>query len=187
MSIGPGIRAGWSKLAIHHVKRLPAADATAILAAVEPIRLRAREASFRDFLELDDFVTLADATLAQLGPLRTRDLWKSVMAEALLQPAIGELVRRAGPDNAEVGPLLLRTQDAFNFVHRHCGRWIVEAQQTTALVTFEAVPRLVFESRAMPLVYSGNLQAAVEHMNRYPRVVVHAEPDERALRFRVRW
>ena len=186
---GAAIRAGWPKLGILLVKRLPAPLPDEIFERIGALRSRIQEASFRDFLELRDFVALADATLDVLGLIGARSLWQDVMLEALRQPAVGALVRRAGVGNIEAVPLLHRTADAFRFVHEHCGDWIVaaDAQRRSAVVTLEEAPRLILESRAMLTVYSSNVSAALVSLGFAPRLSASSDPVARLLRFKARW
>lgn len=185
----PAVRAGWIKLAIGFVKRLPEPAASGVLDRLGGTRARAREVTFRDFIEVDHLVRLATATTEVLGSARAKLLWQEVMCEALKQPAIGELVRRAGVGNRAPLPLLERTADAFRFVHRSCGEWTVVGDPTTrsAVVTLERAAREILDAPAMLSVYSGNLGAAVVSLGIDPQVFAVAEQPSRRMRFKVRW
>jgi hypothetical protein len=189
MTEGPAVRAGWSKLAIGFVKRLPEEPAKAILDRVGEVRHRVRDASFRDYLALEDFVAIATVTVDVLGAPRARVLWREIMSEALRQPAVGELVRRAGVGNRDPIPLLERTTDAFRYVHRACGDWTVRGDPATksALVTLERAPRPTIDAPAMQVVYGSNLAAAVVSLGLEPQVFPAVEANARRLRFKVRW
>lgn len=185
----PAIRAGWPKLAMRFVKQLPTSSSDAIYEQIGSVRERIRECSFRDLLALQDLVTLADATFDVLGLVATRSMWKGVMLEALAQPAVGELVRRAGPGNDNPIPLLQRTADAFHFVHHHCGQWLVEPHEPTkkVLVTLDQAPLISIRSPGMLAVYWGNLSAAMVSLSFEAKVSVSAEPDAGRARFTIRW
>ena len=185
----PRIRAGWPKLAVGFVKRLPLPSPDAIFERIGALRARIREASFREFLECQEFVTLAEATIDVLGLVEARRFWQDVMLAALRQPAVGELVRRAGVGNVEAVPLLERTADAFQFVHQNCGTWIVEAdaQRRSAVVTLADAPAVVAESRGMLAAYSGNLSAALVSLAFAPRIAATSDPPTGRLQFKLRW
>lgn len=186
----PGIRAGWPKLAIRFVKNLPSAPRDVILERIGPARERIRETSFRDYVALEDFVLLADAAFGALGLVLTRNLWQEVMLEALRQPAIGELVRRAGVENTKPAPLLRRTADAFRFVHRNCGDWMVDtadAEKRKAIITLEATRSIVIASPGMLAVYWGNISAAFASLRVEAQLSVVTETADRRVRYRARW
>jgi hypothetical protein len=185
----PGIRAGWPKLAVSFVKHLASPHREAIFEQLGEARTRIREASFRDYVTLEDFALLADATFGALGLVPARNLWRDVMVEALKQPAVGELVRRAGVGNEDPVPLLERTADAFRFVHKRCGEWTVAANATTrkAVVVLEKAPAITVASSGMQAAYWGNLSAAFVSLGIEARLSVSAEPADRRLRFRAHW
>ena len=189
MSSSPGIRAGWPKLAIRFVKALPPPAGDEILGRIGPARVKIRSASFLDYVEIGDFIAFADATLDVLGLVPARELWRNVMLEALRQPAVGELVRRAGVDNDQPAPLLERTADAFRYVHRDCGRWIVEASAETrsAVLTLDSAPSVLAASASMAAVYWGNVSAVFVALGVKARVAVFPMPEARRVLYKAHW
>jgi hypothetical protein len=185
----PAIRAGWPKLAMSVVKTLASPQREAILERLGERRAKIREASFRDYVALEHFVFLADTALDVLGLLPARTLWRNVMLAALQQPAIGELVRRAGAINQDPTPLLKRTADAFRFVHDQCGDWIVKAEPAArkVVILLENAPALTLESGGMHAVYWGNVSAAFASVDVDAKISVTAEPAEMRIRYRAHW
>lgn len=189
MGSAPEVRAGWPKLAMRFIKLLPPPPRDAILERLGDERARIREVSFRDFLDLSLFVTLADVTVDVLGLIKARALWCEVMVEALKQPAISEIARRAGVGNRDPVPILKRTADAFHFSHRGCGDWLVTANEEarTAEISVDGAPPAIVESRGMHAAYFGNVSAAFTSVGVDARLSVTVSPEERRIRYRARW
>jgi hypothetical protein len=136
-------RAGWTKLAVQGVNRLPDDDRARVRAAIGRERLeRIRDATVVGWLPGEAHVAVVDAVEKELGTVRAREFWRErmmrVFESTLVKSFLGSTLRlfAATPYN------VLRTSPPlYRFVTQNAGvHEVFEAEPTLTIVSFRQMP-----------------------------------------------
>jgi hypothetical protein len=136
-------RAGWTKLAVQGVNRLPDADRARVRAAIGKQQLeRIRDAAIVAWLPGEAHLAVVDAVERALGVERAREFWRErmmrVFESTLVKSFLGSTLRLFAPSPYNV----LRTSPPiYRFVTQNAGiHEVSELEPTLTLVSFRQMP-----------------------------------------------
>jgi hypothetical protein len=137
-------RAGWTKLAVQGVNRLPRDDRARVRAAIGDEQLkRIREATVVEWLPGETHVAVVDAVEKELTTTGAREFWRErmmrVFESTLVRSFLGSTLRLFAPTPYNV----LRTSPPiYRFVTQNAGiHEVFELEPTLTVVSFRAAPR----------------------------------------------